>query len=155
MAKQFEFRLETVLKLRKQDEDAAKRVVAERLREIRGVEAEITGLRGQIAQQLDAFRETNAAGQLDMTQISRHRFWLTHLDRGVLLGQHRLAELHGELAKERAALAEARKRVRILEKLKERQYERYRKELDRAEAIENDEIGKAIYLRQQQGVESE
>ncbi len=148
MAKRFKYRLETVLKLRKRDEDACKRVVADRLRRIQAVQFEIAGLQGQIRSEIVAFRQKHAVGTLDMGRVQQHRHWLIHLNHGVWRGQAHLAELEKQLSDDRKALAEARKRARIMEKLKERQLERHKRELDRAEAIENDEIGGVLYLRQ-------
>jgi len=148
MAKRFEFRLEALLKIRKQAEDACKRAVADRLRSIGVVQGEIAVLQDQIRSEIGAFRRTHAVGRLDVTQVMRHRHWLIHLHQGALMGHARLAELQRRLQEDRAALAETRKRVRILEKLKERQYERYRRDLDRAEVRQNDEIGNILYVRE-------
>jgi flagellar FliJ protein len=148
MAKRFEFRLQTVLRIRKQDEDACKRVVADRLRRIKAVHSEVVALQGQMADEIRAFRQTHAVGRLDMRQVMQHRHWLIHLQQGVLMANSRLAELQRQLEQDRIALTEARKRVRVLEKLKERQHERYRHELNRMEARENDEIGNTLYFRQ-------
>lgn len=147
MAKPFRFRLETVLRVRRQREDAAKRVVADRLRQMAEVKAEMAAMQGQIASELDAFREAHGSGTLDMRQVARHRYWLVQLDQGVMTNESRLRDLESALAKERQELAEARKQVRILEKLEERQRERYMKELERAEAAENDEIGTVLAMR--------
>ncbi|MBN1345966.1 MAG: flagellar export protein FliJ [Phycisphaerae bacterium] len=148
MARRFKFRLETVLKIRKQREDAAKRVVAERLRQVAAVQDETAALQRQMDQEIAGFRQSHSAGRIDITVTRRHRHWLIHLDQGILMAHGRLAELHRALAGDRAILTEARKQVRILEKLEERQRERYRQELTRDEARENDEIGNALYLRQ-------
>lgn len=152
MAKRFKFRLETVQKVRRQREDAAKRVVAERLREIAAVHADIGSMQEQIRREIDGFRQTHATGRIDVTQIARHRHWLVQLDQSALTCRSRLAELQDHLSHERGALTEARREVRILEKLEERQRERYMKELARAENRENDEIGNALYFRQRASV---
>lgn len=148
MAKRFVFRLETVLRIRQRREDAAKRVVAERLREVAAVEGEIVALQEQARSETGAFRRTHGAGQLDVSQLKRHRRWLLQLDQAELLARNRLGELNDLLAVDRAALTEARKQVRALEKLKERQHDRHLEELNRAEARENDEIGGVLHLRQ-------
>jgi len=148
VAKRFKFRLETVLKIRKRREDAAKREVAVRLGEIARVEGEMAALREQIRVEIDGFRASHATGQINVTQIARHRHWLVHLDRGVLTCENRLRELRERLSGDRAALAEARKRVRVLEKLEERQRERYMKDLNRAEVRELDEISNVLFVRQ-------
>lgn len=152
MAKRFRFRLETVLKIRKQREDEAKRVVAERLRRIADVGNDIDSMRSQISSEIKSFRQSHASGRIDTARISNHRHWLIHLDQNVLASKSHLGELEAELAQERVALGEARKQVRVLEKLEERQRARHAKELNRAEALESDEIGNNLYLRQRRAV---
>jgi flagellar protein FliJ len=148
MAKRFRFRLDTVLKVRKQREDVCRRAVADRLRQIAAVQAEIGSLQHQIGEEIGAFRQVHSVGRLDMTQIVRQRHWLIHLHQGVLMAQASLGDLHKKLEEDRRVLVEARKQTRVLEKLKERQIERHQKETARAEAIENDEIGNVLYARQ-------
>lgn len=133
MAKRFTFRLETMLKIRRQREDRHKRIVAERLRQIVAVREQLISLDRQIMAETHAIRKGQKPGTIDLQQAIRHRNWLTHLHKAILDGQARLRFLEARLAQERAALAEAAKQRRILEKLKERQYLRYRQEEERTE----------------------
>ena len=146
MAKRFRFRLEPMLRLRQQQADQAKRVVAERLRRISSVQQEIGLLERQITQQIAAMRSGPMVGSLDVGTISRHRAWLTHLQGGVLAGMTRVRQLQAELVTERASLGEATKLVKILETLRDRQADRYYKELDRQELIEADEMSVQRYV---------
>ena len=149
MPKQFKFRLDPVLRLRQQQADQAKRVVAERLRRIGDVQREIGVLDSQIAAQTNAMRAGPMVGRLDIKLVARHRTWLSHLQRGVLDGMARTRQLQAVLVDERAALAEASKRVKILETLRDRQSQRYHKELARLELAESDEMNTQRYIYQQ------
>jgi len=140
VAKRFRFRLETVLKLREQREQAHKRIVADRLRQIARAEARAQRLRDQIAAEVQAARQARRAGILEVTAIARHRHWLGRLQRGLLETEADLRTLRAKLAQERTELAEASKQAKIMAKLKERQQQRYAYELARQERLEADEI---------------
>ncbi len=146
MAKRFAFRFETMLKIRRQREDEHKRIVAARLREIAVVQEQLALFDRQIHEELAAIRGGQSPGTIDMTQIVRHRRWLGHLHKAVLDAQARLGVLEGKLAQERAALAEAAKQRRILEKLRERQHERFVKEQDRLETMATDDMTLVRYV---------
>ncbi len=146
MAKRFVFRLETLLKVRRQREEKHKRIVAERLRQITRVRDEIGTLDARIEDQIDAMRQETRRASIDVQNLARNRHWLTHLRRGRLEAEGRLHVLEAHLAQERAVLAHASKEKKVLEKLKERQLERYNKELDRREVIEADELSTTRHL---------
>jgi flagellar export protein FliJ len=71
------------------------------------------------------------------------------LQRGLLEATARVRQLEAQLAQERAALAEANKETRIMEKLKDRQQSRYYYELSRQETAETDELSTQQYLYRQ------
>ncbi len=146
MAKRFVFRLETLLKLRRQREDKQKRVVAEWLRQISRVQREIRSLEEQIADQVGAMRDCIGHGRIDVPWIARNRHWLSHLQRGRLEAEGHLRLLEARLAQERVVLVHAMKEKRVLEKLRERQEDRYRKELDRQEVLVADELSTVRYM---------
>lgn len=141
MAKRFIFRFETMLKLRRQQEDHHKRIVGARMTQIAEVRDQIARLEQQARDETDDIRQRTAQGTIDLTQLVRHRHWLGQLNRNTLDAQTRLRTLEARLAQERVQLAEAVKRRRILEKLRERQAEQHQKEADRRETRELDEIG--------------
>lgn len=140
MAKQFVFRLETLFKLRKQREDRQKRVVAERLRQITRTQDEIRGLEWQIVGQVSAMRDEAAQPRLDAQNLAKNRHWLSRLHRSRLEADAHLRLLEARLAQERAVLAQAARDKKVMEKLKERQRERYLQGLDRQEMIAADDL---------------
>ncbi len=146
MAKRFTFRFDTMLKVRRQREDQHKRVVAGRLRQITQVHEQIGAIDRQIQDEIGAVRAGQEAGTIDIQQVMRHRSWLSHLHRGSLEAEGRLRFLEARLAQERAVLTEAVKQRRILDKLKERQWRRYRQEEDRRETRESDELTTVRYV---------
>ena len=146
MARRFTFRFDTMLKIRRQREDEHKRIVAGRLREIAKVQEQLDSLDRQIRDELASIRSRQEPGTIDMQQVIRHRRWLGHLHKAVLDGQGRLRFLEAKLAQERAALAEAAKQRQILQKLKERQYERFLREQDRLETLAADDMTTVRYV---------
>jgi len=146
MAKRFVFRFETMLKIRRQREDEHKRIVASRTREINRVRDQMASLDRQIHDELGAIRAGQEPGTIDMQQVIRHRHWLGRLHKAVLDSQARLRFLEAHLAQERAALVEAAKNRRVLDKLKERRWERYRKEQDRLETRSADDLTTVRYV---------
>jgi flagellar FliJ protein len=145
MARRFQFRFETMLRIRRQREDEHKRIVADRLRGITQVREQIASLNGQVEQEMEAIRHGQQPGTIDLQQAVRRRHWLGHLHRAALECEARLRGLEAKLAQERAALAEAARQRRILEKLKERQWEQYVAELERLETKESDEMATIRY----------
>jgi flagellar FliJ protein len=146
MAKQFKFRFATMLKIRQQREDEHKRVVAERLRQIARTRDHRHALQQQIQDEVGAIRDSQANGSIDIQQVMRHRHWLGHLHKGVLEADARLRFLEARLAQERTVLAEAVKQRKILEKLKEHQWQRHLKEEDVREMKEGDELATVRYV---------
>jgi flagellar FliJ protein len=146
MARRFQFRFETLLKIRQQDEDRHKRIVAERLRQITAVRERLESLHRQIGDEEQAIREGGSPGMIDMQQIVRHRHWLGHLHKGVLESESALRALEARLAQDRAALAEAVKRRRVLDKLKERQHEHHRAAEERQEVNAADDLTTVRYV---------
>jgi flagellar FliJ protein len=140
MAKRFRFRLETVLKVRRQREDQQKRVVAAKVRRLTDLQSQARSVDEQIAQAVQAARGSRHPGALDMSQIARQRFWLGHLQRLLVETAGQIREVAEELHRERRVLIDLAKDRKALEKLKETQAQRYQAELDRAERIELDEL---------------
>jgi flagellar FliJ protein len=146
MAKRFTFRFATMLKIRRQREDEHKRVVAERLRQIAQTRDHQMVLERQIRDEVDAIRDSQARGSIDIQQVMRHRHWLGHLHKGVLEADARVRFLEARLAQERVVLAEAMKQRKILEKLEEQQWQRHLHEEEVREMKESDELATVRYV---------
>jgi flagellar export protein FliJ len=146
MAKKFTFRLETLLKLRRLKEEKQKRVVAERLRQIAQVKRQIDVIETQIVDHVSAMRSDAHSTRLDVTRIAQGRHWLTYLQRGRLEAETHLGALETRLVQDRALLAHASKEKKIFETLKERLADRHRREIERAEQIEADDLTTARYV---------
>lgn len=153
MAKRFQFRLETVAKLRRRRQDECRRVVAERVRQITAQQARIDGLGGQLDQTRGSLRGLAAPGDesaqvgLDLTGLRRHRHYANCLQQWIADAGQALVELNGHLATEQSALAQAAREVKALEKLEQKQRARYELTLARAERAEADETAAQLFRR--------
>lgn len=141
MSDRFTFRFETLLKLRARAEDEAKRAVGRRMREIIRLEDRRLLLERRIVEETREIRFSLTGGRaLDVDHVRQGRHWLARLRQGVLTTDAEIATQRAVLAQERAALFEARKRARILETVRDRQYLTFAAQLRRREQREQDEM---------------
>lgn len=149
------FRLEPLLKIRQLDEDRAKRVVAERLREIQKVQQQAEALDQQQVEAIGTMRSLVLTGRIVPLEASRQRGYIGSLQvqRFAIMAQ--LQGLQARLAVERVALAEASKRRKILDKLKERQAQRLLARQNRDEQRAGDELGVLRFAHEQMAVAGE
>jgi flagellar export protein FliJ len=135
------FRLEPLLKIRHLEEDRAKRVVAQRLREIQAVQQRIAKVDEQLVEASGTMRSLVLAGRIVPLEASRQRGYMGSLQMQRLMTLAELQGLQGRLVADRAALAETSKRRKILDKLKQHQQERRIRLEDLAEQRASDELG--------------
>jgi len=148
MARRFVFRLETVLRLRRQALEKCQRVVADRLRHIAEEQAVIATCQRRKAEQVAELRTVRSLGVLNVAAVCRHQEHMIHLEQTIVSAEQRIAEHEDHLRKEREELVQASVAVKAIERLKERRYARYLEEVRRAERLEQDELATQLYLRQ-------
>jgi len=146
MAKRYRFRLETLLRLRRQREDEQKRVVAQRLRQVGRIEQHKRLLESNIADQIRLTRDLQGGERIDVDQLKVGRYWMIRLRRGALEADAALAAQRAMLAQERSELAERRKATKVLERLEERQREAHRVGLEREERMELDDMNSTRFV---------
>lgn len=142
------FRLEPLLKIRRLKEDEAKRAVADRLREIQRAQQGIAVLDQQLMEAGATMRSLVLAGRIVPQEAARQRGYIGSLQGRRLNVMARRQALLQALVADRAALAEATKRRKIFEKLKERQHQRRIRELDLAERRSSDEMSVLRYVHE-------
>lgn len=149
MARRFRFRLETVRRLRKQTMDAQRRVVAVAVRAVTLVEERIAVLTrrrfGAVGQSRDAMR----SHCLDLVSLRGQQVYRAWLDHEIAKSNESLAGKRVDLEVERAKLAETSKELKVIEKLRERQWKRFCVEIAREQQAANDEAALQMYLRRQ------
>ncbi len=153
MAKRFNFRLETVLKMRKQQEQEKQRALAARLREMSTLRDHLMGLNEQIASETGKAGGHAVHAHLDVPALSKHRFWISHLQRGVLETESKMRKLEESLVEDRKALAEAAREFKIIETLRAKQRRQHDEVLKREETLETDETSLLYHARRQYGTD--
>jgi len=146
----FRFRLDTVLKLRHQEERQHQRRVAE-----------VARLRQECEQRLEelsqaregcsvSLRELAGWGPLDVRRVSAVCLYGRQLEFQQREIRERLRVVNEELTKRQQELAEASKRRQVLEKVRDLQADRYRQEMEKREQVVLDEVGGQQFVRRNQ-----
>jgi flagellar FliJ protein len=149
MAGRFRFRLEVVRRIRQQAQDAQRRVVADAARAVGVVEAQIDRLTHTLGDTVDRARETQRGKRLDLMCLRGDQFYRGWLHRRILESHAELSGRRADLDRARAELGELTKRLKVIEKLRERQWARYLKDIRREEQAAFDESALQMHLRKQ------
>ena len=137
------------MKLRKQKEDENKRAVAQRVREMTKLRDHLMTLNEQIAAEIRKARANAVHTHLDTSDLSKRRFWISHLQRGVLETEFQMRSMEKQLTADRTVLAEASKEYKVIETLRDKRLQAYRHEQERLETIEADEMAVSQFVRRQ------
>jgi flagellar export protein FliJ len=147
MARVFRFRLETVQRLRKEERDRRRRAVAEAAQAVRSVQQRIDDANERLRASVEHMSELRRSQRIDVHRLRLEQYHRGHLQRQVLLAGEALRDRQVELDARRAELAEATMRLRVVEKLRQRQWDRHRAAVSRDEQTATDEIAAQQYLR--------
>jgi len=143
----FKFRLEALLTHRQQVEKEKQRRVAQVQQEIQAVVREVQETQARIAAENRTLGIRELTGRLDMQYIAHEKRFVGALAVRISLAMQRLAGLEQTLAAARAELLAAARARKVIEKLKEKQYARWRTEQERKDAAVTDEIGTQLAVR--------
>jgi flagellar protein FliJ len=137
----FVFQLDGVLRQRKYVEQQKQREHAERQAVLTQMEIELRQLNEQVQVTNDQVRQNHLTGTLDMNFLAAHRRFLIAMQRQALGLVQKMAQAKQRVEEARVELAEAAKQRKVIEKLRERHFERWRAALRHRELTEQDEIG--------------
>jgi|SRR5436190_998350 len=144
----FKFQLEGVLQHRKNIEEEKQRALAIVLAQLQQLKNDLADLDRLSRGALADLRENRLIGSLDMSFLAAHRRFTGSVQRKALAIVQKMALVQREIDQARAALAEAAKQRKIIEKLRERQLERWQDQQHRQELDELDDIGMQLAFRQ-------
>ena len=144
----FKFQLEGVLEHRKNLEEEKQRALAGLLAEMQRLKNDLAELDQSARVAVADLRENRLTGQLDLSYLAAHRRFTGSVQRKALALVQKMALVQREIDQARAALAEAAKQRKIIEKLRERQLERWTSQQHRQEMDELDDIGMQLAFRQ-------
>lgn len=145
MAKRFQFRLETLLRVRVLREREAKRKVGAKQAEIARIDQLNRQTDHEILRRQNDLRCNQQRESLVAADLVRAQAWIGHLRRTILERQAVRAALVTELGVLRDKLREARTQKRIIEKLRERRWEEYVKDRQRREQAESEELARQLH----------
>lgn len=140
----FVFKLAGVLKQRVHEERQRQRELAERQAHLASLQQRLRELNDRVQQTNDDVRNNHLTGPLDMSFLAAHRRFLAAMQRGAVETVQRMAVAQRLVEEALASLAEASKQRKIIEKLREKQFERWKAEQDRKEVAELDEVAMQI-----------
>lgn len=152
MARRFQFRLEVVRRLRESQRDGQRRLLADRAAAVRDAQSRITGLHGRVEEDVRASRAAQRTRRLDADTLRvrlLHRGWLHRkIDEAAAV----LSDAQAALTDQRTRLVEADRRLKTLEKLRDRQLGRHRTQEARRERAASDETALLLHLRRGRGL---
>ncbi len=138
--KKFKFRLETLLKIRQFEEDHKKRHVGSLVTEINRQQREALKLGRSLQEEGQILKEQYLTGDLDLQRISHYRSFVTAVHQAIGKRVDAVTQIQGQLSQARTELRNARKETKTLEMLKDRQLERYNRDLQKRQAGQQDEV---------------
>jgi flagellar FliJ protein len=137
---QFDFPLEGVLRHRRHVEQELQRDLAQLQQQIREAQDELRELNQSMQASLGDVRDNRLVGKLDLGFLAAHRRYVAAMQRKGMGMAQKMALIQRDVDKAQKALAEAAKQRKIIEKLREKQHERWKHEQNRKEAVELDEV---------------
>ncbi len=145
MARRFVFRLQTLLKVRELREREARRKVGAKQAEI----ARLDQLNRQTAQEIQRCQAELRGcqrGHLHPAELTRRRAWIAYLRQTIAQRQAQRVELVAQLEQLLREWRTVRTQHRIIEKLREKRYDEYRRELRRSEQAASDELARQLQV---------
>jgi len=140
MAK-FVFKLEGVLRQRKHAEQDKQRELAVKQKQFVELQQTLSGLQQSMQSANEDVRRNHLVGRLNLEFLAAHRRFLVGMQRQAVVTMQKLALALRAVDEARMELTEAAKQRKVIEKLREKQFARWREELAKREQAEMDEIG--------------
>jgi flagellar FliJ protein len=137
--RRFEFGLKTVLKVRRSTEERLKQEYANQTRRLNEEYRKLETLSAQV---LASEEEARAAqsNQVDLALERAYCEYLQSLERRLAKTRERIVLLETELKRQQAVLLQARRAVKVLEKLRERRWAEYHKKSQQQEQKNLDDL---------------
>jgi len=144
----FIFSLQPLLQHRLHIEKEHQRKVAEIQQQANELRNHIQETQRRILEQNRKLTADQLLGPLDLAYIANEKRYVNTLQLVIVNTLQRLTLVERSIAAARAELLEAARARKVIEKLREKHFTRWREELDRKEIAELDEIGTQLALRQ-------
>lgn len=138
MAK-FNFRLQTLLNVKKQLEEIVKNELGAAIRELEKQKAVLNEIRLAIASQENEYRKEGVR-KIRLSKLKQRLEYIKSMYEKENIQQQRVNEAIRNVDKIRARLIEIMKERKLLEKLREKELLEFKKEQDRIERVRIDEL---------------
>jgi flagellar FliJ protein len=143
----FVFSLEGVLRHRRNIEHGRQRELADATVAMQRLQDELRELDELLKQSNEEMRQSHLTGRIEMSWLVAHRRFVMSGQRKAVTLMQRIALAQRAVQEKRQALVEAARETKVLEKLREHQWEAWRAEQARKEFAELDEAGTQIAYR--------
>jgi flagellar FliJ protein len=149
----FEFKMEALLKLRLMKQQQCERDLAQRVSQLIGHQKQKETIEGQISDYYLQIRSSHLQGDIEISGLIADRRYLNHLHALKLHQIMAISKSQRMVDQARKILAEAKKQTDIMEKLKEKMFIKFKKEMAKKEIIELDDLAnsKTAWMMQQAG----
>lgn len=146
----FKFKLQIVLDVKEKREEEEKEKLAKLFKLKADEEAVLAKLEREKFDTLEELKEKQKTGGINVEKIKMYHAHLKKLDHRITNQKLRLTEIDIAIDKQREALLEATKEKKTFEKLKEKHYDEWLKELDAEERKFIDELATIRFARDKQ-----
>lgn len=136
----FKFSLETLLNLKEQHLEGLKEELSRLLTSLGEAEERLEGLRKRRIWYRDEFRRRQQEG-LSSLEILYYEDFLSDLEDKIHRQRERVEGLKVEIEKKREEILRASRELKTLQRLKERRWREFKRELQRQEGLLLDEFG--------------
>jgi flagellar FliJ protein len=142
----FVFQLEAVLRHRKMLEEQRQRELGLAQTEMSRMQAQLRELDETAKSVSEDVKANRLTGQLDMAFLAAHRRYVLAMQRKAIELAQKMAAQQLVVDAARKQLAEAAKQRKVIEKLRERQHDRWKVELSRKELEQLQEVNMQLAL---------
>jgi len=149
---QFKFNLQTVLRQRELIEQDRQRALAVVQRVYNDLEDELRRMDDSARTATQDLRDNHLIGPISVEYLAAHRRFSLAMQRKAMAHAARMAEVRKQVEAARAALIEAARDRKAMEKLRDRRMEDWSEEQNRREAAANDEVTQQIGARMMRSI---
>ncbi len=136
----FKFPLEGVLKQRTYLEREAQRDLAICQQDLQLAEQELRALDMEVGQSKDDMRKNRLLGAIDLHFLAAHRRYVISRERKAIEIANKIVEAQKRVGQAQRLLVEAAKQRKVVEKLRERAFERFKAVIEKREMQVLDEL---------------
>ena len=140
MAKKFQFRLDVVRDMRKRARDEAARMVAGKVTEVAAVQRRVEAFSRQLRDVVETGRTDREEKRLEIAALKTQQYYGKWLHDRITESSATLVYTEAELSEERGKLTQATAKLKAIEKLRERRWQRHTLLVRREEQGITDEV---------------